>query len=163
MRPFLRILLISALTLIGLVLAYVALFARFTPAESSSGSSAAGSISAPRTFYTSAYFGGIGGGARWPKPPAGPHALRGRILLDSKPAAGVELELALNGRFNTGRVTSDANGDFASASARRHVDSEQHQRARLARATKESRPEIVLGARAARWPITLAIFQRRAE
>jgi hypothetical protein len=63
-------------------------------------------------FQSSIHFGGNLG--RWdlPAPPRGSHALRGRILLDGRPAEDVRLYLHLNGKFKTDSTFTDEAGVF---------------------------------------------------
>jgi hypothetical protein len=61
---------------------------------------------------SSLHFGGARG--RWyqyPPPPSGPARLVVRVMHDGRPAAGVRLELVLNGRYKTAPLTSDASGN----------------------------------------------------
>lgn len=46
------------------------------------------------------------------KAPSGTGYLRGQVLYEGKPAAGVVLSLALNGKYETDRLTTDENGIF---------------------------------------------------
>ena len=46
------------------------------------------------------------------KPPSGEGYLNGRFVYANKPASGVTLSLALNGKYETDRLTTDENGVF---------------------------------------------------
>lgn len=68
---------------------------------------------APRHFSHYVYLGrSTPSGSQAPAPPAGDGYLRGRFVFEDRPAAGVELTLTLNGKYETGRLTTDENGEF---------------------------------------------------
>lgn len=77
------------------------------------GSSSTSISDRDRHFSNFVYFGRWPGMGRDPgKPPSGDGYLRGRFTYEGKPASGVSLSLALNGEYETARVTTDENGIF---------------------------------------------------
>ena len=66
----------------------------------------------PSDFYHYVHLGSSQGSHDLAKAPHGDGYLTGRFVLDGKPAAGVRFRLALNGKYETEKLTSDANGEF---------------------------------------------------
>lgn len=64
-------------------------------------------------FYTSAQLGGTAAHPDAAAPPAGPHPLRGRIVLDGLPATNAEVKLFLNGTFETDALPTNDSGEFS--------------------------------------------------
>lgn len=65
-------------------------------------------------FWQYLHFGGMSGDdGELPAPPPGDGYLVGRIAFDGQPAAGVSLDLTLNGKFRTPALTTDDDGRFA--------------------------------------------------
>lgn len=67
---------------------------------------------APANFYRYVQLGHYQG-AKEPTPaPTGDSYLTGRFEFEGKPADGVQLSLVLNGKYETAKVTTDADGEF---------------------------------------------------
>jgi len=64
------------------------------------------------SFHTSTHLGGHPATSELSRPPAGPHALRGRVVLDGQPVEDAEVELILNQVFETDTVFTNDRGEF---------------------------------------------------
>jgi hypothetical protein len=64
------------------------------------------------SLYTSTHLGGHATTSELKPPPAGRHALRGRIVLDGRPVEDAEVQLLLNRTFETDTRFTDDRGEF---------------------------------------------------
>lgn len=70
------------------------------------------SESLPEPVYAVATLGGHVRYDELKRAPKGPHPLRGRIVMAGKPVASAEVELQLNGAFNTDTLVTNKQGEF---------------------------------------------------
>lgn len=64
------------------------------------------------SFHTSTHLGGHPTTSELSRPPEGPHALRGRIVLDGQPVEDAEIQLILNKAFETDTLFTNDHGEF---------------------------------------------------
>lgn len=67
---------------------------------------------AAQMLYTSTHLGGDIDFQALQAPPRGPQELRGRIVMDGQPVDAAELDVILNGTFQTQSLTTDNDGEF---------------------------------------------------
>lgn len=102
-------------SLLATVVLYVefSLFGAFDGVEADGDETPASTVrsSAPN-FYRYVQLGHYEGAKEPTAAPTGDGYLAGRFEFEGKPAAGVRLNLVLNGKYETAKVTTDADGEF---------------------------------------------------